>query len=129
MPAQKCRFRRRPWAAWAPPSASRSPATDCASLPDARRTTASGQMAGDAEAHSASSFSRKSTKSPTTQLAPLLDRIEREIGPVEVLVNNAEMTRFRSLARLACHLRVVSIEPVEGAYRTTRLAAVPTPRH
>lgn len=51
-------------------------------------------------------------------LAPLLDRIEREIGPVEVLVNNAEMTRFRSLARLACHLRVVSIEPVEGAYRT-----------
>lgn len=48
----------------------------------------------------------------------LLDRIEREVGPVEVLVNNAEMTHFRNLATLSSRARVVSIEPVEGAYRT-----------
>lgn len=52
------------------------------------------------------------------QLEPLLDRIERELGPVEVLVNNAEMTHFRNFAALARRARVVSIEPVEGAYRT-----------
>jgi acetoacetyl-CoA reductase len=52
------------------------------------------------------------------QLQPLLDRIERDIGPLEVLINNAEMTRFRNLAALAGRARVVSIEPVEGAYRT-----------
>ena len=52
------------------------------------------------------------------QLEPLLDRIEREVGPVEVLVNNAEMTHVRNLATLARRARVVSIEPVEGAYRT-----------
>lgn len=51
-------------------------------------------------------------------LGPLLDRIEREVGPLEVLVNNAEMTHFRNLAALARRARVVSIEPVEGAYRT-----------
>ena len=63
-------------------------------------------------------MSEEHEMSDDTQLAPLLDRIEREIGPLEVLVNNAEMTRFRSLARLAERARVVSIEPVEGAYRT-----------
>ncbi len=52
------------------------------------------------------------------QLEPLLDRIERELGPIEVVVNNAEMTRFRNLAPLASRARVVSIEPVDGAYRT-----------
>ncbi|MBW7900243.1 MAG: SDR family NAD(P)-dependent oxidoreductase [Rhodocyclaceae bacterium] len=52
------------------------------------------------------------------QLEPLLDRIEREVGPVEVLVNNAEMTHFRNVSALARRARVVSIEPVEGAYRT-----------
>lgn len=52
------------------------------------------------------------------QFDPLLDRIEREIGPLEVLVNNAEMTQLRNPARLASRARVVSIEPVEGAYRT-----------
>lgn len=57
-----------------------------------------------------------------TTLPPLLARIAREIGPVEVLVNNAEMTRFRNLSRLAANRncgRIVSIEPVEGAYRTS----------
>ena len=51
-------------------------------------------------------------------LESLLDRIEREVGPLEVLVNNAEMTRFAGLARLARRARVVSIEPCDGAYRT-----------
>jgi len=53
-----------------------------------------------------------------SQLEPLLERIEREVGPVEVLVNNAEMTHFRNLAALHCRARVVCIEPFEGAYRT-----------
>lgn len=53
-----------------------------------------------------------------SRLDALLDRIEREIGPLEVLVNNAEMTHFRNLATLCSRARVVSIEPVEGAYRT-----------
>lgn len=56
----------------------------------------------------------------SSQLPPLLERIRREIGPLEVVVNNAEMTRFRDPAGLAAcsQARVVSIEPVEGAYRT-----------
>ena len=51
-------------------------------------------------------------------LHPLLERIAREIGPVEVLVNNAEMTHFRNLSHFACNhcARVISIEPIEGAY-------------
>lgn len=55
-----------------------------------------------------------------SKLPPLLERIGREFGPVEMLVNNAEMTRFRNLSSVAdcSHARVVSIEPVEGAYRT-----------
>ncbi len=53
-----------------------------------------------------------------SRLDALLDRIERDIGPLEVLVNNAEMTHFRNLATFARRARVVSIEPVEGAYRT-----------
>jgi len=52
------------------------------------------------------------------RLELLLDRIEREVGPIEVLVNNAEMTRFGNLSTLARRARIVSIEPVEGAYRT-----------
>lgn len=63
-------------------------------------------------------MSEEHEMSDDTQLTPLLDRIEREIGPLEILVNNAEMTRFRNLARVAKRARVVSIEPVEGAYRT-----------
>ncbi|MDQ5877572.1 MAG: acetoacetyl-CoA reductase [Pseudomonadota bacterium] len=55
-----------------------------------------------------------------SMLQPLLERIEREFGPLEVLVNNAEMTRYCNLSSLAdCSCaRVVSIEPCEGAYRT-----------
>ncbi|MCP5268648.1 MAG: SDR family NAD(P)-dependent oxidoreductase [Zoogloeaceae bacterium] len=58
--------------------------------------------------------------SDDSTLHSLLERISREIGPVEVLVNNAEMTRFSNLARFASErgTRVVSIEPCEGAYRT-----------
>lgn len=64
-------------------------------------------------------------------LQPLLERIGREIGPVEVLVNNAEMTRFRDLATLATRAcaRVVSIEPHEGAYRTRVWYPDTAPRH
>jgi NAD(P)-dependent dehydrogenase (short-subunit alcohol dehydrogenase family) len=58
--------------------------------------------------------------SDDSKLPPLLERIGREFGPVEMLVNNAEMTHFRNLSAIAdsSHARVVSIEPVEGAYRT-----------
>lgn len=63
------------------------------------------------------------------ELAPLLDRIEREVGPVEVLINNAEMTQLRNLAMLSSRARVVSIEPVEGAYRTRVWLPAGTPAH
>lgn len=55
-----------------------------------------------------------------SKLQPLLQRIEREFGQIEVVVNNAEMTRYRNLAGLAdsSRARIVSIEPCEGAYRT-----------
>ena len=58
--------------------------------------------------------------SDDSKLQPLLERINRELGPVEMLVNNAEMTHFRNLSAIAdsSRARVVSIEPVEGAYRT-----------
>lgn len=58
--------------------------------------------------------------SDDSKLQPLLERITRELGPVEMLVNNAEMTHFRNLSALAdfSRARVVSIEPVDGAYRT-----------
>lgn len=51
-------------------------------------------------------------------LAPLLERIEREFGPLEVLVNNVEMTAWRRFSALPCTTRVVSIEPAEGCWRT-----------
>jgi len=51
-------------------------------------------------------------------LPPLLDRIEREFGPLEVLVNNAEMTARHNLAALARRARVVSIEPAGSCWRT-----------
>jgi NAD(P)-dependent dehydrogenase (short-subunit alcohol dehydrogenase family) len=58
-----------------------------------------------------------------SQLPPLaarIERIAREIGPLEVVVNNAEMTQFRDLKSLAdrSRARVVSIEPCDGGYRT-----------
>lgn len=58
--------------------------------------------------------------SDDSKLQPLLERINRELGPVEMLVNNAEMTHFRNLSAIAdsSRTRVVSIEPFEGAYRT-----------
>jgi NAD(P)-dependent dehydrogenase (short-subunit alcohol dehydrogenase family) len=66
-------------------------------------------------------ISEEHENSDDAKLGPLLARIEREIGHIEVLVNNAEMTGFRNLSRLACNsgARVVSIAPVEGAYRTS----------
>lgn len=63
------------------------------------------------------------------QLDSLLDRIEREVGPLEVLVNNAEMTQFNNLANLAARARLVSIEPVEGAYRTRVWLPASLPSH
>lgn len=62
-------------------------------------------------------------------LAPLLDRIEREVGPLEVLINNAEMTKFHNLSVLSGRARIVSIEPVEGAYRTRVWLPTDTPAH
>ena len=63
------------------------------------------------------------------QLESLLDRIERDIGPLEVLVNNAEMTRFNNLAKLSARARLVNIEPVEGAYRTRVWLPASSPSH
>ena len=69
--------------------------------------------------------------SDDAKLQPMLERIQREIGPVEVLVNNAEMTRFQNLSCLASGActRVISIEPHEGAYRTRVWYPGETPRH
>ena len=74
-------------------------------------------------------MSEEHEMSDDAQLKPLLDRIEREIGPLEVLVNNAEMTHFRNLSTFAERARVVSIEPVEGAYRTRVWLPAARPAH